>query len=170
MKMIQFKAFTGTVVSMNDLNSSEYGEGCSKMIALQNEEDAPVNFILTPSTYVVNQDMIAIGDTVTGYYDANAPAILIYPPQYQALIMVKEQTYQNVKVSYFNSGLISNDHQLKLIIMTYTQIITINVEAFTGNIANRTLSVKYSDSNKSIHAQNTPYKIIVLCECIRGLI
>src|SRR5699024_12200188 len=83
-KMIQFKAFTGTVVSMNDLNSSEYGEGCSKMIALQNEEDAPVNFILTPSTYVVNQDMITIGDTVTGYYDANAPAILIYPPQYQS--------------------------------------------------------------------------------------
>jgi len=163
MKMIQFKAFTGTVVSMNDLHSSEYGEGCSKLIALQNEEDAQVNFILTPSTYVVNQDMIAIGDTVTGYYDANAPAIMIYPPQYQALIMVKEQTYQNVKVSYFNSGLISNDHQLKLNIHPYTQIITTNGQAFTGNIANRTLIVIYGPSTKSIPAQTTPHKIIVLC-------
>src|SRR5699024_9669590 len=114
---------------------------CSKMIALQNEEDAPVNFILTHSTYVVNQDMIAIGDTVTGYYDANVHAILIYPPQYQALIMVKEQTYQNVKVSYFNSGQISNDHQLKLNIHPYTQIITTNAKAFTGNTANQTLIV-----------------------------
>src|SRR5690625_3295420 len=163
MKMIQFKAFTGTVVSMNDLNSSEYGEGCSKMIALQNEEDAPVNFILTPSTYVVNQDMITIGDTVTGYYDANAPAILIYPPQYQALIMVKEQTYQNVKVSYFNSGLISIDNQLKLNIHPYHQIITTNGQAFTGNIANRNLIVIYGPSTKSIPAQTTPHKIIVLC-------
>jgi len=163
MKMIQFKAFTGTVVSMNDLHSSEYGEGCSKIIALQNEEGAPVNFILTPSTYVVNQDMIAIGDTVTGYYDANAPAILIYPPQYQALIMVKEQTYQNVKVSYFNSDLISNDHQLKLNIHPYTQIITTNGQAFTGNIANRTLIVIYGPSTKSIPAQTMPHKIIVMC-------
>src|SRR5699024_9551428 len=138
-------------------------EGCSKMIALQNEEDAPVNFILTPSTYVVNQDMIAIGDTVTGYYDANAPAILIYPPQYQALIMFKEQTYQNVKVSYFNSGLISNDHQLKLNIQPYTKIITTNGQALTGNISNRTLIVIYGASTKSIPAQTTPYKIIVLC-------
>ena len=163
MKMIQFKAFTGTVISINDLRSSEYGEGCTKMIALQNEEGAPVNFTLTPSTYVVNQDMIAIGDTVTGYYDANAPAILIYPPQYQALIMVKEQTYQNVKVSYLNSGLISIDHQLKLNIHPYTQIITANGQAFTGNIANRNLIVIYGAATKSIPAQTTPYKIIVMC-------
>jgi len=163
MKMVQFKAFTGTAVSMNDLNSSEYGEGCTKMIALQNAEGAQVNFILTPSTYVVNQDMIAIGDTVTGYYDANAPAIMIYPPQYQALIMVKEHAYQNIKVGYFNSGLISNDHQLKLNIHPYTQIITTNGQAFTGNIANRNLIVIYGASTKSIPAQTTPHKIIVLC-------
>src|SRR5690625_3488784 len=163
MKMIQFKAFTGTVVSMNDLHSSEYGEGCSKIIALQNEEGAPVNFILTPSTYVVNQDMIAIGDTVTGYYDANGPAILIYPPQYLALIKVKEQTYQNVNVSYFNSDLISNDHKLRLNIHPYTQITTTYGQAFTGNIANRTLIVIYGPSTKSIPAQTMPHKIIVMC-------
>src|SRR5690625_257368 len=163
MKMIQFKAFTGTVVSMNDLHSSEYGGVCSKIIALQNEDDAPVNCNLTPSNYVANSDMIAIGDTVTRYYDANAPAILIYPPQYQALNMVKEQTYQNVKVSYFNSGLISIDHQLKLNIHPYTQIITTNGQAFTGNIANRNLIVIYGPSTNCIPAQTTPHKIIVLC-------
>src|SRR5699024_6094424 len=116
-----------------------------------------------PSTYVVNQDMIAIGDTVTGYYDANAPAILIYPPQYQALIMVKEQTYQNVKVSYFNSALISIDNQLNLNIHPYTQIITTNRQAFTSNIANLTINVIYGPSTKSIPAQTTPHKIIMLC-------
>lgn len=163
MEMIQIKAFTGTVVSINDLNSSEYGEGCTKMIALRNRERALVNFILTPSTYVVHQDMMTIGDTVTGYYDANAPAILIYPPQYQALVMVKEQANQNVKVDYFNSNLISSDHQLKLNIHPYTQVITTNGQAFTGNITNRNLIVIYGPSTKSIPAQTTPFKIIVLC-------
>ena len=58
--------------------------------------------------------MVTVGDRVTGYYDGDAPTILIYPPQYQALVMVKENPYQNVKVDYFNSQLLSSDGQLQL--------------------------------------------------------
>ena len=47
--------------------------------------------------------MVTVGDRVTGYYDGDAPTLLIYPPQYQALVMVKDNPNQNVKVDYFNS-------------------------------------------------------------------
>jgi hypothetical protein len=160
--MVQLKEFTGSVISINDLQSGGYEAGCAKMIALKNDEGALVNFILTPATYVVNLDMITVGDTVKGYYDANAPAILIYPPQYQALIMAKLHRGQNVYIGYFNRELTSNN-QLKLNIQPNTPIITANGQAFTDDIRNRNLIVIYGPSTKSIPAQTTPYKIIVLC-------
>lgn len=163
MRMIQFKDFSGTVMATQDVANGEYKEGCVKMIALQNEEGAQVNFILTPGTYVVNQDMLTVGDFLSGYYDANAPAILIYPPQYPALVMVKERANQNVKVSYFNGELVSQDHQLELKIHPYTQVITTNGQAFTSSLINRNLVVIYGPSTKSIPAQTTPYQIVVLC-------
>ncbi|WP_029267501.1 hypothetical protein [Virgibacillus alimentarius] len=161
--MIQFKSFRGEVMGIQDISTGEYGEGCVKMIALQNEEGAQVNFILSPATYVVNQEMIKTGDIVTGYYDGNAPTIMIYPPQYQALVMVKEYAHQHGMASYFDSELISQDHQLKLNIHPSTQITTTNGQAYTGSIANRNLVVIYGPSTKSIPAQTTPYQVIVLC-------
>ncbi|MGM8365639.1 hypothetical protein ACLIBG_09165 [Virgibacillus sp. W0181] len=161
--MIQFNGFQGTVTAIHDLESGDYGKGCVKMVSLQNEEGAQVNFILSPDTYVVNQETITLGDIVTGYYDANAPAILIYPPQYPALVMVKERVNLNVKVSYFDNNLLSQDGQLKINIHPNTQIITTNGQIFTGTLTNRNLIVIYGPSTKSIPAQTTPYQVSVLC-------
>jgi 3-isopropylmalate dehydratase small subunit len=107
--------------------------------------------------------MVTVGDRVTGYYDGDAPALLIYPPQYQALVMVKENPNQNVKVDYFNNQLVSSDGRLRLNISPYTQKILTNGQLFSRNPANRDLIVIYGPSTKSIPAQTTPYKIIVLC-------
>lgn len=141
------------------------GEGCYKLITVTNGYGAIVNFIVSPNTYVVEHAMISIGDMVTGYYDGNAIVPLIYPPQYQALVMVKDNPDQtvNVKVDYFNSQLESSDGLLKLNISPQTQIILTNGQAFTNNPANRNLIVIYGPSTKSIPAQTTPYQIIVLC-------
>src|SRR5699024_12431131 len=98
--MVQFKAFQGRVTQIDDMKSNKYGEGCVKMISLQNQQDVQVNFILSPNTYVLNQDMINVGDMVSGYYDGDAPAIMIYPPQYPALVMVKDLPDQMATESY----------------------------------------------------------------------
>lgn len=139
------------------------GEGCNKLISIQNEVGAIVNFVVSPSTYFVDHVMVAIGDRVTGYYDGNAPAILIYPPQYPALIMVKDSPYQNVKIDYFNSQLESSDGRLRLNISPFTQKLLTNGQPFTRNLANRDLIVIYGPATKSIPAQTTPYRIIVWC-------
>jgi hypothetical protein len=128
-----------------------------------NGTGASVNFVVEPSTYFVDLEMVAVGDRVTGYYDANAPVPLIYPPQYRALIMVKESPARNVKVDYFNSQLVSSDGFLKLNLSPYTQILLRNGQFFSSSPANRNLIVIFGPSTKSIPAQTTPYRIIVWC-------
>lgn len=163
--MINFYSFQGTVTMISDFNTGQNGEtaGCNKFISIVNETGAVVNFVVSPSTYFVDQAIVAVGDRVTGYYDGNAPTILIYPPQYQALVMVKEATNRSVKVDYFNSQLVSRDGQLQLNLSPYTLILLTNGQPFTLNPANRDLIVIYGPSTMSIPAQTTPYQIIVLC-------
>lgn len=163
--MINFTSFHGTVTMISDfmIGLNGEGEGCYKLISVDNGYGSLVNFVVSPTTYFVDHVMVTVGDRVTGYYDANAPVPLIFPPQYRALVMAKDNPYQNVKIDYFNSQLESSDGQLKLNISPYTQVLLTNGQAFTRNAANRNLIVIYGPATKSIPAQTTPYKIIVWC-------
>jgi hypothetical protein len=163
--MINFYFFQGTITMISDflIGQNGEGEGCYKLVSVMDDTGATVNFVIEPSTYFVDHEMVAVGDRVTGYYDGNAPVPLIYPPQYRALIMVKENPDRNVKVDFFNLQLVSSDGSLKLNISPYTQILIRNGQLFTSNPANRNLIVVYGPSTKSIPAQTTPYKIIVWC-------
>ncbi|PLR98663.1 hypothetical protein [Bacillus sp. T33-2] len=163
--MTNFYSFHGTVTMISDLFTGQNGEGegCYKLISLENGLGAIVNFVVSPTTYFVDQVMVTVGDRVTGYYDGDAPALLIYPPQYQAIVMVKDSRNQNVKVDYFNSQLVSSDGRLQLNISPFTQLLLTNGQSFSRNPANRDLIVIYGPATKSIPAQTTPYRIIVLC-------
>lgn len=84
---------TVTIISDFFTGQNGEGEGCYKLITVENGLGALVNFVVSPSTYFVDYVMVAVGDQVTGYYDGNAPTLLIYPPQYQALVMVKDSPF-----------------------------------------------------------------------------
>jgi hypothetical protein len=163
--MTNFLSFLGVITMISDFFTGQNGqrEGCTKLISVENGLGGIVNFVVSPTTYFVDHAMVAVGDRVTGYYDGNAPVPLIYPPQYQALVMVKDSPYQNVKVDYFNSQLDSSDGQLRLNISPYTRIVLTNGQLFTTSPANRDLIAIYGPTTKSIPAQTTPYRIIVLC-------
>lgn len=163
--MKNFKSFHGTIIMIDDFAITPSGEGlgCYKLMSVENEEGNLVNFIVEPSTYFVDHVMVAVGDMVTGFYDANAPAPLIFPPQFRAIVMAKDTEHQNVKVDYFNSELISSDNQLKLNIDQNTPIVLKNDQRFTRNPANHNLIVAYGATTKSIPAQTSPYKVIVMC-------
>ena len=100
---------------------------------------------------------------VTGFYDADAPVPLIFPPQYRAIVMTIDSPYQSVKVDFFNRQLESSDGSLKLNISPSTQILLENGQLFNRNPANRNLIVVYGATTRSIPAQTTPYQIIVMC-------
>lgn len=163
--MVNFQPFHGVVTMISDftIEQNGEGEGCYTLMSVTNGNGDLVNFVVSPTTYFVDHAMVAVGDWVTGYYDANAPVPFIFPPQYRALVMVKDSAYQNVKVDYFNSQLESSDGQLRLNISPSTQILLTNGQAFTRNPANRNLIVSYGPTTRSIPAQTTPYKIIVWC-------
>ena len=165
--MTAFLSFSGIIIRIDDFwTGSKEPSGCYKLISVRNRNRSVVNFVVTPATYFVDHTMVAVGDPVTGFYDANAPVPLIYPPQYRAVVMAKATANRNVKVDYFNSQLISSDGMLKINIAPFTQIIQENGQAFTRNPANRNLIVIYGAVTKSIPAQTTPYKIIVMCRQI----
>jgi len=162
--MTHFGSFYGIVTTINDFwTENNEISGCYKLMSVQNEEGSIVNFVVTPTTYFVDHIQVSAGDMVTGYYDADAPVPLIYPPQFQAIVVVRNVQGSNVKVDYFNSQLVSSDGTLKINIAPYTQIIMENGQVFSGNPANRNLIVIYGAATKSIPAQTTPYKIIVMC-------
>lgn len=164
--MKKFASFHGTITMITDFSVSSSGKdaGCYKLMTVQNSSGDIVNFAVGPDTYFVYHITLSAGDNVTGFYDANAPAILIFPPQYKALVMAKDSAYENVKVDYFNNELISSDNSLKLNIAPCTKIVLENSQLFTGNPENRNLIVVYGPSTKSIPAQTVPYKIIVMCD------
>lgn len=161
--MINFFSFSGFVSVIQEFSFGNESAGCDKFMTVTDRSGNIVNFVVSPDTYFTDQDIVRVGDFVTGYYDGNAPAILIYPPQYPALIVVKYNPNENVKVAYFNNQLVSNDGQLKLNIAPTTLIMLRNGQPFTGNPAHRNLIVFYGPSTRSIPAQTTPTKIIVWC-------
>ena len=163
--MTNFHSFHGTITEITDFITGQNGkdEGCTKLFTLANELGIIVNFVVSPSTYIVDHEMLVIGDRVTGYYDGDAPAILIYPPQFQALVMAKDNSNYNIKVDYFNNQLVSSDGQLQLNLSPETERILTNGQFFSRYPGNRDLIVYYRFTTRSIPAQTTPYRIIVLC-------
>ena len=160
MSKVVFGSFTGTVVSVSE---SEHVQGM-KYYAVENEEKAPATIVVSSNTYVLDNEEISVGSKITGYYNANAPMIMIYPPQYSTEVVVVEREDRNVKVDVFDKDYVSSDNFLKLNISEDTVIVSENGEAFTGELADRKLVVVYGPSTRSIPAQTTPEKIVVLDE------
>jgi hypothetical protein len=163
--MKKFQSFHGFVTMIDDFGINENGEGagCYKLMSVEDGYGTIINFVVAPSTYFVDREIVEIGDRVTGFYDANMATPLIFPPQFQAIVIAIDKRYRNVKVDYFNSDLVSSDNQLRLDIASYTPVVLENGQAFTRSPANRNLIVLYGATTKSIPAQTTPHKIIVMC-------
>lgn len=162
--MINWGSFYGIITEINDAwAGSGVPLGCYKIITVQGADGNIVNFIINPTTYFVNHEMMLVGDRVIGYYNLNAPVPLIYPPQLHAIVMAKLVAEYNLKVDYFDENLISRDGFLKLNIGPNTQVVLENGQPFSYNPANNDLIVLYGPTTRSIPAQTTPYKIIVIC-------
>lgn len=163
--MMNFLSFSGIVRSINDfwITANDEEGGCNKLITVENEHATIVNFVVEPATYFVDHVMVKVGDRISGYFDGNAAVPMIYPPQYRALVIAKDSRHHFVKVDYFNNQLVSSDGNLKIIMSPTTPVLLENGQAFTRSVANRNLIVIYGATTRSIPAQTTPYKVIVMC-------
>lgn len=139
-------------------------DGCMIFATIEDNDGNTVNFVITPSTYVVDFDTLSVGMKVCFYYRLDAPVPLIYPPQYNAAVAAQAKNGRMIDVSYYNNALINEAQSLQLNIDGGVDIRTTNNQYFQGSPANHNLIVLYTTTTRSIPAQTTPEEIIVLCE------
>ena len=104
------------------------------------------------------------GDKIVAYTFANKPQKLIYPPQFNPdVVIVETKEAGFVEVDYFFENLTNTYDMLKLSIGENTQLLNAKGEKVAAkDLAEKNLVVFYTASTKSIPAQTTPSKVIVL--------
>lgn len=158
-----FLSFTGVITSISPMESMGRYDSCSHMVTVENEAGNVVNFQMSSQTYVVDYVTLYESLPVTVFYNGNAAAPLIYPPQYIADVIAPQMEDQMVFVGWFNNVLMSSDQSLRLNLAPATTVVTENNQAFMGNPGGHVLVVLYSQATRSIPAQTTPEKVVVLC-------
>lgn len=159
-------AFTGTITEIRDYA----GDSTKQFVMVEDDKEAQVNFVVTADSYLPNDTVLAEGMTVTGYYDAYRPMLMIYPPQPDAVALIPADTPDFVKIERFENGLVSYDGILSLNIGDDTRIITQNGDTVTlgsddnweNVLEGKILAVYYTATTRSIPAQTTPSEIILL--------
>lgn len=106
------------------------------------------------------------GDKIVAYTFANKPQKLIYPPQFNPdVVIVETKEAGFVEVDYFFENLTNTYEMLKLNIGENTELLNTKGEKVSAkDLREKNLVVFYTVSTKSIPAQTTPSKVIVLDE------
>ena len=135
---------------------------CSLQVSIINNSGVS-NFIVSPSTYVIQEVRLRAGMLVTAFYDSNLAIPLVYPPEYQAVIIGRKNANETIYAGWFDEDLLAVDQSLKLNVEPSTQIMTSNGQRFNCSLEGQLLIVYYSVSTMSIPPQTTPRRIIVVC-------
>ncbi|MCI5955222.1 MAG: hypothetical protein MRZ49_11735 [Lachnospiraceae bacterium] len=161
----RFGSVTGTIVDMVPTRiGNRRANGCMIFVTLEDKDGNTVNFVMTPSTYVVDFETLSVGMMCTFWYAADAPMPLIYPPQYNAVVAAQEKNGRMIDVSYYNMTMVNEEQTLQLNMDGSVDVRTTNNQYFQGSPANHNLVVIYDNSTRSIPAQTTPRLVVVLCD------
>ncbi|MCL2405423.1 MAG: hypothetical protein FWC92_07750 [Defluviitaleaceae bacterium] len=152
-----FGSMTGTVVRI----ATQYTDPPSYAFYLEGESGSAV--LITDFNTFFLGEIPEVGDTITGFHLMTTFMRAIYPPQYDVSVIVNGD-FENIAVDRFDDELISYDGNLRLNIGEDTEIILQDGELFDCELAHRKLVVLFDISTRSIPAQTTPNKIIVLFE------
>lgn len=160
MKFAHYGFFEGTIESINPHHSIPD----AKMIRVHGDGEAIADFVLTKDTVLADNVQIEIGKTVTGWYDARKPMILIYPPQYNIELVTMPSEGTTQKVDYFDETLTSADGMLKLNLQQEGSLKLWDSQGkpYTESLSGKHLLVTYKISTRSIPAQTVPESIYVI--------
>lgn len=160
----RFGWVSGTIVDiMPTRQGGRRANGCILFVTLETEDGETVNVILSPAAFVVDFETLSVGMNCTFWYLADAPMILIYPPQYNAVVAARDKNSRMVDVSHYGQELVNQERTLQLKLDGSVDVRTTNNQYFQGSPADHDLVVIYETSTRSIPAQTTPKKIVVLC-------
>ncbi len=160
----RFGQIQGTIVEITPARQgARRANGCVQFLTVETQTGDTVNVLLSPTTYVVDFETLSVGMNATFWYAADAPMLLIYPPQYSAAAAARDRNNRMVDVSYYGRDLVNYEKTLQLKLDGSVVVRTVNNQYFQGSPAEHDLVVEYETSTRSIPAQTTPKKIVVLC-------
>lgn len=161
----RYISVTGTIVEMVPTRlGNRRADGCMIFVTIEDMDGNTVNFVMTPSAYVVDFETLSVGMLCTFWYASDAPAPLIYPPQYNVVVAAQEMNGRMVDVDYYDRNLVNEAQNLQLTVDGAVDVRTTNNQYFQGSPANHNLVVIYDNTTRSIPAQTTPKQIVVLCD------
>lgn len=160
MKFAHYGFFEGTIESVEPHHSMTD----AKIIRVHGEGEAIADFVLSKDTVLAETVQIEIGKTITGWYDARKPMILIYPPQYNIELVTMPSEGTTQKVDYFDETLTSADGMLKLNLQQEGSLKLWDNQGklYTESLSGKHLLVNYTISTRSIPAQTEPESIYVI--------
>lgn len=104
------------------------------------------------------------GDKVSAYTHADKPMIMIYPPQYTPDVVIVEKDKENTAVvGIFDDELVDPYLKLQLNIDDNTDISSASGNKVKADdLKGKDLLIFYKETTRSIPAQTTPEKVVVL--------
>ncbi|MCL2820705.1 MAG: hypothetical protein FWD38_07735 [Oscillospiraceae bacterium] len=163
-----FMNVSGIVVSIETVEGLTHVE-------IEDTDGNPAILVLSDETVFPFSAEVAIGDTVQGWYCANSPMIMIWPPQYTIEVLaVNMSDSQNIKVDRFHAWgedgmgqFISTDEMFVFMTDENTEVVLQDGQDFSdGDFNNRRIVVIYGPSTRSLPEIATAEKLIVLFEGI----
>jgi len=160
MKFAHYGSFNGTIESIEPHHSIPD----AKMIRVHGEGESIADFVVSSTTVKANNVQIEVGKTITGWYDARKPMILIYPPQYNIELITVQEEGTTQKADFFDETLTSADGTLKLNLPAdgSMKLWDHQGKLYTESLTGKHLLVNYKFSTRSIPAQTVPETIYVV--------
>ncbi len=153
---------------IKDIRSNSSNDDIKYLDIEISSEESVVFAVSENNTYIVDKNL-KVGDKVEGFYDVTKPMIMIYPPQYSVEVLRKQTDENNLFVGVFNKDYLDSTNFLKLNDIESVKVFDTNGKPCSDSIVNKKLAVFYTDTTKSIPAQTTPTKIILLESTEKGV-
>ena len=155
-----FVKIAGTIDSVDVRNNATY-------YTMKDGENINV-LVVTADTLVFDNTGKKVelkkGDKIMAHTYANKPALAIYPPQYSPeVVIVETEEMGFAAVGTFDKNLLDTNLLLKLNVSEETELSSLSGKEVTiANLAEQNLLVFYTFTTRSIPAQTSPSKVVVL--------
>ncbi len=161
-----YLSYTGKVKAIEDFNA----EDGQRILNMESDEQGPANPVLAKDCFILGGADIKVGDTATLYYEADRPMMLIYPPRYNAAVVVIHPAEADAKApamaaDLFDKDLVSRSGLIKLAPGEETEILDRDGQAYTGSLSDSLLLVFYQPdaaAAENIPEEVNPVKVIHL--------
>jgi hypothetical protein len=150
----RFLKLEGYIIEKTVLNDNE-------AYLIQKTPEVNTYLVIDSNTISLGAGGFNTGDKIIAVYDGMKAHPMVYPGQYEAIIIAPADSGTNYKLDYFNSDLMSSDNTLKLNVNDMSSIFNLKNEK-VADIKNKQLFVEYNIFTKNEQVQATPKSIYVM--------